>query len=559
MNAPNNRSDDQFILLDNFFHMTGSHNLSTGALIQRSRQNGAGNPGAHGIFTFTGALTSQLTPTGTQAGTGNAVADFLLGFPNTSSRCCVRGDGFRNYRKTDWGFYFQDDWKASANLTLNLGVRWEYFQPVYEVRDRFSMPDFSAAPATKILLAGKDGASRGLREGDWNNLAPRFGFAYSIGATRKTVVRGGYGIFYNPVNLVYAFIMSTNPPFVDRDTFFSSARTPELTLANAFPSGLGVPSLTFGGIDPHFRDAYNQNWNLTIQRDLGHNTVVSASYIGNKGVRLQTREPNTNSPQAGPGPIAPRRPIPGITQVQVTRNRGKSIYHALELKSERRYATGFGFLSSFVWSKCIDAPGNQINGDGSPGLVRDFRDSKMNRGLCQYDIRKRFATNFIYQLPFGRGVKGPLGTLAAGWEVTAILNLEDGQPFSARIPFDNSNTGLFLDHPDVVPGQDPNDGPKTPARWFNVNAFQSPVLPFTYGNAGRNIVIGPGVVRADFSVHKDFRLGDGHMLEFRTEFFNIFNRANFLQPGNTFGTPSFGVIFGAFDGRDVQFSLKYNF
>jgi len=151
-----------------------------------------------------------------------------------------------------------------------------------------------------------------------------------------------------------------------------------------------------------------------------------------------------------------------------------------------------------------------------------------------------------------------VGRILSGWQLASIITLEDGQPFSVMVPNDNSNTGRFLDTADVVPGQDPNNGPKTPNRWFNLAAFQSPV-PFTFGSSGRNIVTGPGVARVDFSVHKDFKFTERHILQFRGEFFNMFNRVNFFQPGNVFGTPAFGVIGGAFDARDVQFSLKYSF
>src|ERR1043165_3944892 len=168
-------------------------------------------------------------------------------------------------------------------------MRWEYFQPPYEVTNRYAQPDFSAAPLYKLLIAGQNGVSRSLRNGgNWNDWGPRVGFAYSLGSDRRTVLRGGYGIFYNATNLVYTFSMSGNPPFTDRDSFLSSTITPQLTLANAFPTGLGIPSLSFSAVDPNFKDAYSQNWNFGVQRDLGFGTVLSASYIGNKGNRLNT-------------------------------------------------------------------------------------------------------------------------------------------------------------------------------------------------------------------------------------------------------------------------------
>jgi hypothetical protein len=163
------------------------------------------------------------------------------------------------------------------------------------------------------------------------------------------------------------------------------------------------------------------------------------------------------------------------------------------------------------------------------GAIRNPSDTTANQGLCDADIGRRVAANFIYRLPFGRASGGNLAKLIAGWETTSIVTLEDGQPFSVMFPTDNSNRGRTLDTPDVVPGQNPNVGPKTPAQSFNVLAFRNPV-PLTFGTAGRNIVIGQGTSRVDFALHKDFAITEKHALEFRTEFFNIFNRANFYQP-----------------------------
>ncbi|MFN0170958.1 MAG: hypothetical protein ACKV22_31460, partial [Bryobacteraceae bacterium] len=557
-NAPNNRSDNAYVLLDNVSHLTGSHSISTGFQIQRNEQNGGSNPNSHGVFAFNGSFSSQLNAAGAVvAGTGNPAADFLLGYPSSTNRCCTRGDGFRNFRKTDFGVYIQDDWKVRPNLTLNLGLRWEYFQPATEARDRVSQPDLAAAPATKINLAGQNGVSRSLREGDWNNLAPRFGFAYNVGKDKRTVVRGAYGIFFNPTNLVYTFSMSANPPFVDLDSFLSAVRTPQLSLSNPFPTNLGIPSLAFTGVDPKLRDSYGQHWNLSIQRDLGWSTVFSLGYIGDKGTKLYLVA-NENAPEPGPGAVNPRRPVPGLAAINIRSNRARSNYHALEVKAERRFTAGLGFLTSYVWAKCIDIAGVQVIGDGSPGAFRDPRNLSMNRGLCQANISHRSVSNFVWDLPFAKGAKGAAGFLASNWRSTSILTFEGGQPFTVALPFDNSNTGRGGDTPDVVDGQKPNNGSKTPNQWFNTAAFRAPA-PLTYGNAGRSIVTGPGITRVDFSVHKDFRFRERHSFEFRTEIFNLFNHPAFFQPGNTFGTPNFGVIGGAFDGRDVQFSLKYKF
>jgi hypothetical protein len=481
----------------------------------------------------------------------------MLGFPNSTLRCCLSGDGFRNFRKTDLGLYIQDDWKVSARLTLNLGLRWEYFLPYNEVRNRLSEPDLNTAPQVSIMLAGQNGASRSLWDAhsDWG---PRVGFAYSLGGSRKTVVRGGFGIFYQPEQLITAFNLAGNPPFVDNQSFLSNTRTPQLTLANAFPSGLGLPSLTFSAIERSFRDPYIETWNFALQRDIGFGVVLSATYIGTKGVKLPVTY-DWNKPYApAPGPVASRYPIPGLSAISLRTDEGSSIYHGLEVKAEKRFSRDLSFLGSVVWAKCIDNGGLVFTYDGNAGAIRNPADTTANRGLCVADIGRRFAANAVYRLPLARGPQGLLKRLVADWEATSIVTLEDGQPFSVMLPTDNSNTGRLADTPDVVSGQNPNDRPKTATRWFNVSAFRSPV-PLTFGTAGRDIVIGAGTIRVDFAIHKDFALTERHVVEFRTEFFNILNHVNFYQPGNSFGTASFGVIGGAFDPRQIQFSLKYRF
>ena len=409
-----------------------------------------------------------------------------------------------------------------------------------------------------FLLAAQNGVPRSVWNPRHNDWGPRVGFAYSVGASRKTVVRGGYGIFYQPEQLITGFNLAGNPPFVDNQSFLSNTRTPQLSFANPFPSGLGLPSLAFSTIEQNFRDPYNQNWNLGLQRDLGFSTVLSVTYIGNKGVALPLAY-DWNKPNAPlPGAVAPRQPIPGLSSISLRTNASGSIYHGLELKAERRFSQDLSFLSSFVWAKCIDSGGLVFTYDGNAGAIRNPADTRANRGLCVANIGRRFAANFLYRIPLGKGAGSFVKTFVAGWEATSIITLEDGQPFSVMLPRDNSNTGRTLDTPDIVPGQEPNAGPQTPAQWFNVHAFTNPA-PLTFGTAGRNIVIGPGTARVDFALHKDFALTERHVVEFRSEFFNIFNRANFFQPGNSFGTASFGVVGVAFDPRQIQFSLKYRF
>ena len=555
-NAPNDRKDNDYSFLDNISHVRGNHIFTMGAKLVFEQVNGQVTPSGHGSFTFNGTFTSQLSPTGTVAGTGNAFADFLLGYPFSSARCCVAGSPHHNNRRREIGTYFEDDWKVRSNLTLNMGIRWDYFGHLYDVNNHFDFPDITKAPNLVLLFAGQNGVSRSIANPQYTDFAPRFGLAYTLHS--KTVIRAGYGIFFNPTSMVYGVTAGIDPPFVDQSSFTSSKITPQLTLANAFPAALAVASSVYTGWNPNRADPYSQAWNLSIARDLGHQMILTATYVGNKGTHEDMGALNINAPPPGPGPIQARRPIPTISNVSLDEDIGKSIYHGLEIKGEKHFSRGLGFLASYTYSKCIDTGSIGSRYDGADGPGRNPFNLAAARGLCDNDERNRFVANALYNLPFGQGRSGLPALLIAGWRVEGILTLDAGQPFSVLLPNDNSNTGRLQDYPDLVPGQNPNNGPRTPIEWFNVNAFQEPT-PFTFGDALRNMTIGPPLKNLDFSLTKDFRITERQSIQFRTEAFNILNHANFFQPGRVFGTPSFGVIGAAFDPREIQFALKYMF
>ncbi len=555
-NAPNDRTDNDYTFADNLSLVRGSHTYTAGIRIVYNQVNGQVTPSGHGTFNFNGAFTSQLTPTGTQSGTGSAVADFLLGYPFSTANCCLVGSPHHNNRRKQIGLYFQHDWRATPKLTLNMGLRWDYFGHLYDLNDHFDFPDLTKAPNLVLLFAGKNGVSTSIANARYTDFAPRVGFAYAL--RQNTVVRAGYGLFFNPTSMVYGVTAGVDPPFVDQSSFTSSSRTPQLTLANPFPTGLGIPSTVYTGWDPNRKDPYSQAWNLSIQQGLGHEMSLTLEYVGNKGSHEDLGAVNVNAPPPGPGAIGPRRPIPTVSNVNIDLDIGKSIYHGFTIKSEKRFGTGLGFLASYTWSKCIDTGALGSRYDGADSSGRNPLDTNANRGLCGNDERHRAVASFIYNLPFGRHLSGFANTAFANWRIEGILSLESGQPFNVLLPNDNSNTGRLQDFPDLVPGQDPNDGPRTATRWFNVNAFKT-AAPFTFGNAGRNITIGPPFKSLDFTLGKNFKLTERQTLEFRAEAFNIVNHTNFLQPGRVFGTPTFGVIGGAFDPRQIQFAFKYTF
>jgi hypothetical protein len=557
-NAPNNRSDNAFTILDNLTLVRGNNEFLVGFRGVKFQVNGQTTPNGHGYFNFDGAMTSQLTATGAAVtGTGNPVADFLLGFPIETGNCCTTGSPHRNTRSTQIGSYFQDNWKARRNLTFNLGIRWDYYGPLYDTENRFDEPNLADAPQLVLLFAGKNGVPRGFQKPQYYNWQPRLGFAYSV--TPRTVVRGGYGLFFNPSSMVWGVLNDANPPFTDLNTFFSSPTTPTLlTLAVPFPTGVSVPSTAYGGWSLSLRNPYDQAWNFAIQRAVGRGIVLTATYVGNKGTKLDIGSENVNAPPPGPGSIAARSLIPSVSSISLDEGAGKSIYNGLELKAEKRLTQNLGFLASYTYSKCMDVGGTNSTYDGAADAGRDPLNTTAAYGLCDNDIRNVFTANAMYGLPFGRNLSPGLAWVASGWTIDAIVTAEGGQPSNVYLPYDNSNTGIFEDFPNLVLGQNPNTGPKIPTQWWNAKAYVDPPA-YTFGNAGRNIAIGPGLADLDFAVHRDFRITERQTLQFRTEVFDILNRPNFEQPGYDFGTPSFGVIGAALNNREIQFALKYLF
>lgn len=556
-NGPNNRAENTFTITNNFFHTKGNHALGAGFDIRRHHTNGGIQFAPRGTFSFTSGYTSQPGV----SGTGHSAASFILGYPAVASRGL--GDGFGNLRSTNIGIYVKDDWKATPQLTLNLGLRWELYTPTTEATDRLT--NFSTELGRHVSAQEPDrgGLPRALYHGDYNNFAPRIGLAWRPFASHnRSVVRAGYGVFYNLVVTGMAMVMRQNTPHAERSQFFNDPLVPEFTMANAF-SRPGVPLITLSAIDPNFRNGYNQQWIVDFQQELLSDLAFTVGYIGNKGTKIQggnTRD--INQPIPGPGPLNSRRPYPGYSTISQYSNFGSSIYHALSVELNKRLSRGFSSLVSYRWSHMIDVGGVSAWGFTSDSLRRSAYDIEAERGNSTFDARHRFVWSFMWDLPIGQNralgsnLSGFTGWLLSGWAMNGIVTQQSGTPVDVALPFDNSGTGCCNDRPDRV--GDPNTGPRTVQQWFNTAAF-GPPAPGTFGNAGRNIITGPGIQTVDFSVFKSTRINGSQMLQFRAEFFNLLNHANFNPPGNVFGTSSFGAISSAADGRQIQFGLKYLF
>jgi hypothetical protein len=461
---------------------------------------------------------------------------------------------FSNY----FGVFIQDGWKLLPGLTLNLGVRYDLNRPPVEKYDRWAnfIPELG-----RQVLAGEEGFGRALVKTDRNNFAPRIGFAYRPFGDAKTVVRGGYGIYYgfDLQFTMYQLLGATAFPFT-RLEIYPAIAVGNPSLANPFPASR--PGLSPGANSPNGWDfenptPYTQNWNLTIGREIANNLGVEASYVGTKGTHQSV---TLNINQAIRTPQGSMLPFPGFGRIALQSLGASSSYNALHLSVRKRFSRGLAFRSSFAWSKAID---NASFGSAAR-QPQDPRDLRAERGLAEFDRRRTWSSDFLYELPFGRGrafgndSSHGLDALLGGWQVNAIIHLYDGRPFTPVVSTANQQAGFAVRPDRLAPGE---LSEPTIEQWFDPAAFV-PVPPteFRFGNSGRNILIGPGAIIFDASVFKEFALPwEAHRLQFRAEFFNVPNRANFGQPDPRIDQPTAGVINSAGPGRQVQFALKYIF
>jgi hypothetical protein len=415
----------------------------------------------------------------------------------------------------------------------------------------------------RIRVAGQNGVPDNLLKYDYNNFAPRIGFAWQPLDNSKTVVRGGAGVFYNVQPAGNGVLgMLFNFPARLPQTFNSTLAAP-ITLNNPFPGAVPTTaptngSLTMTAIDENFVTAYITQWGLSIQREVGSDIAFEIGYLGSKGCHLPL---NRNLNQATPGPaqqIQSRRPYPQFGNITWIESVANSTYHSLELKVEKRYTKGLSLLASYTFSKSIDnSPGISTSSSASSAIAQNTRNLSSERGLSDFDVRHRVVISAIWEIPLGKGHKmfgsSPLAYIFGGWQTSGILSVQSGRPFTAVMSGDFSNTLNRNDRPNLI--GDPNSGPKTVEQWFNKEAFQQTTTG-SFGTAGRNIIIGPGFRNLDFALSRNFKVTERLRIQFRTELFNALNHANFNYPESTFNTSSFGQIASALDPRQLQFGLK---
>jgi hypothetical protein len=520
---PQGRADMTIVLSDTLNYLRGNHSFKFGGEARRFYNNNFNLD--TGTFTFPN------------------VNNFLTGNANAFS--VTLGDRSSAIIQNALGFFVQDNFKARPNLTLELGLRYDWNMTPTERYDRFVVFD----PETRSLLRVGSGIDKVYEENN-RNFQPRVGIAWDPFNDGKTSVRAAYAILTDqPVTNVVTPLTS-NPPLATPLTF-----TGPVTFLNAAVVA-GLAGLAPATVDHGFDNAYVQSWNLNIQRELGRDLGVTVGYFGAKGTHLRISR-NINQPINGvrpfsnvsaSSPIRPGAPLNNITQIEST---GNSSYNALWLTATKRLSRGLQFNASYTFSKSIDY--NSLNSQGV--VIQDSYNLRGSRGLSDFDARHRFVISGLYELPF----RGNL--LVEGWQLSTIVQSQSGNPVNIVVnnaAFTGTNNTV---RPDVT---GPIELLGTPNRWFDTSPFVVPVGRF--GNLGRNVVIGPGFNNTDFSVIKRTKLTETQLIEFRWEVFDLFNHANFGQPGRVVGTANFGQItntrFPTGDSgssRQMQFALKYKF
>ncbi len=542
----------------------GKHNWRFGGDYRRILQSFRSARNAEGGFVFTGFATSQYPAGSTQpvSDTGYDFADFLLGFPQQTS--LQSGANSYNFRANAFDFFAQDDWRFRSNLSFNLGLRYEYNGPYTEASDRIAnldvTPGFTAAAR---VLPGNAGPFNGifpasLVRPDRNNFAPRIGIAWK--PQKQTVVRTGYGINYNLAQygtMIQNFAFQ--PPFANTETNTTDVSGlrggSPLKLTNGFPPPSGNTVTNNFAVNPNYRLGYVQIWNLDIQREFPGAVVMNAGYNGAKGTRLDTQRALV---------------VSGGQPFVYESSEGNSILHAASVRMRKRMAKGLGLSAQYVFSKSID-DASSIGGGGSV-VTQDPFDISADRGLSSFDQRHKFTGNWIYDLPFGENrrfvPKGAWSRILGGWQWSGDFTVGSGLYFTPRVlggGLDISRGVSGSLRANIVAGQPISVSDPTTLKWFNPAAFCTPgascVNPHdsSFGDAGRNIIEGPGQVSLNMSLNKTITIKESRALELRISANNVFNTVHFTSINTVVNSFTFGEVTGTDGMRRVTMQARFRF
>jgi hypothetical protein len=574
-NQPLITNQNDYQIFDNVTWIKGKHTIKSGGSITLRSREILNADSITGVFNFNNNMTSNCAgkPAGcsVNGSTGFDVASFMLGYVNTKTRNLFDEDTYTE-KRPEYSLYTQDDFRATSRLTLNLGLRWDVYPPWIEVDNRQS--NFDEATG-KFIIASDDAVIDGVKVGRYlqtytkGDVGPRFGFAYDLAGNGRTLLRGGFGIFWNFSPGGTSSSKAQNPPFL------------QATAQNATPSAYGVNLLLKTGLplppgtdparpaegstrsifDINFRDAYARQWNLNIQRSLAANYLVEIAYVGSQGRQMLVKgDPNQAPPVVGVTDSNVNRPFlklaPALRTIGQVQSKGTLDYNGLLVKFQRRFSNNFSFLNSYTYGKAID-----LNSDND-GLVTltNVYDPGYNRGPAEYDIKHTFSSSWIYELPIARN------KVYGGWQLSGIMVWRGGLPLTVTTTTGVQSTGTGNRPNRICDGKLSNP---TIDKWFDTSCFVAPTdLTGTYGNAGRGIIRGPGSFNIDASIIKNTKIGNV-ATEIRIEAFNVLNHPQFGNPNTTLGNAAVGTISSMLTSpscstcgtveRQVQLGAKFRF
>lgn len=572
-NQPLITNQNDFQIFDNVTWLKGKHTVKAGgSLTLRSREILNADT-IVGNFNFNNNMTSncagQAAGCSVNSATGFDVASFMLGLVNTKNRNLFDA-GTYTEKRPEFSLYLQDDFRASSRLTMNLGLRWDVYPPWVEIKDRQSNFDITTG---KFVVASDSATIEGKQVGRYlqtyskRDIGPRFGFAYDVAGDGKTLVRGGFGVFWNFSPGGTSSSKAQNPPFLQATSLNANptAYGSNLLLRDGLPAPPGVdPNRAPAGatrsvFDVDFRDAFARQWNINVQRGLGTNYLAEAAYVGSQGRQMVIKVDINQAP-----------PVPGVTDSNVNRpfialapavrglsqsqSIGKVDYHGLLLKFQRRFADNFSFLNSYTFGKSMD-----YASDNEAGITNTY-DLGYNWGPSDYDVRHTFSSSWIYELPLARD------KVYGGWQLGGILYLRGGLPLTITQTQGVQSTGTGNRPNRICDGKLANP---TIDKWFDTACFvRTPDITGTYGDAGRGILRGPGSFNIDASLTKNTKIA-GVSTEFRVEAFNLLNHPQFAQPNTTFDNAAGGTISAMLSSpscslcgtteRQVQIGVKVKF
>ena len=552
---PEFRADNQYGYSGKLGKIAGTHTLTFGAEYDRWQVFMNAAPSfPQGQFNFDGTLTADPNNPGSS---GNAFADFLLGYPVSAQVQSGDSGGYLFRSNARW--YFNDQWRVTPNLTLNLGVRWEYDGPFYEKYNRLSNFDPSTG---QLIVAGRNSVSRTANvRSDWNNYAPRFGFAYSLPGRKDTVIRGGYGIFYDVLQENNTEGTRTNPPFSSFPFYYltgSLTATPSVPVQSVFgpSSGANPPTPSIEAFDENLKVGYQQQASFGLEHQFGSTFVVEADYNWQKNTKFATFR-NLDSPTRHGTFILP---YPQFSYISYLTNIEYGNYNALLVRAEKRLSKGLSLITAFTWSKNLDniSTGDAASAPGDPGFQNQYC-FRCDYGPSASDFKHRFVQSVVYDFP-SLSRSALLKNLTGGWEFSGIFTYQGGFPVTPLISGDNSETLTYADRPNVIPGAPLFiSGNHDPAQWFNPAAFQIAPLG-QFGNAGKGIIEGPHLIDLDFALMKNIRLRERSNIQLRGEVFNAANHPNFATPNPYVNTPSAGSISSTTTtSRQIQIGAKFTF